>query len=106
MTDYSTLNKREHSKHPDATIDIRCSFADDLQPGETVVRTLWMALGLRIVAEQVEADGTVMVAWIAGGFDRARYTVTCSVLTSKARTLMRDTFLHVADDVPLPEAEL
>lgn len=96
----------EYWKHPDATIDIRCSFAADLQPGETVLRTRWMALGLTVVAEQVIADGAVMVAWIAGGFDRARYTVTCSVLTSHARTLMRDTYLHVADNVPLPESAL
>lgn len=106
MTDYSELNQRDYSKHPDATIDIRCSFATDLQPGETVIKTRWIALGLTVVAEQVVADGTVMVAWIAGGFDRARYTVTCSVLTSTARTLMRDVKLHVADNVPLPEGGL
>ena len=106
MTDQGKLSRQEYSKHPDATIDLRCSFAGDLQPGETVLRTRWMALGLTVVAEQMIADGAVMVAWIAGGFDRARYTVTCSVLTSKARTLMRDITLHVADNVPLPESGL
>ena len=96
----------EYTKHPDATIDIRCSFAGDLHPDETVIRTRWIALGLTIVAEQVIADGTVMVAWIAGGFDKASYRLTCSVLTSKARTLMHDITLRVADNVPLPEVEL
>lgn len=93
-------------KHPDATIDVRCSFVDVLQPDETVLQTRWLALGLTVVAEQITAGGAVMVAWIAGGFDRARYTVTCSVLTSKARTIMRDIILHVSDNSPLPETSL
>lgn len=96
----------EYTKHPDATIDVRCSFVSDLQPGEKVLRTRWMALGLTIVTEQIVADGTVMVAWIAGGFDKARYTVTCSILTSRARTIMRDVILHVSDNTPLPESAL
>lgn len=96
----------EYYKHPDATIDVRCSFVDVLQPDETVLQTRWLALGLTVVAEQMIADGTVMVAWIAGGFDRERYTVTCAVLTSRARTIMRDVILHVSDNTPLPESAL
>lgn len=92
-------------KHPNATVDVRCSFTSDLLPGETVTRVRWIALGLTVIAEQMEAGETVMVAWIAGGFDRSRYTVTCAVLTSHARTLMRDTYLHVSDSVPMPEMQ-
>lgn len=100
------MTPQEIWKHPDATVDVRCSFASDLQPGETVTFVRWIALGLTVVAEQLEANETVMVAWIAGGFNKARYTITCSILTSHARTLMRDVILHVADNVPLPESSL
>lgn len=93
----------EYWKHPDATVDVRCSFASDLQPGETVTAARWVALGLTIVAEQMEANETVMVAWIAGGFDKSVYRPVCAVTTSNGRTIMHDVVLHVSDNVPLPE---
>jgi len=96
----------EYTKHPDATIDVRCSFLADLQPGETVTAARWVALGLTVVAEQIVADGTVMVAWIAGGFHRGVYRPVCAVTTSKGRTIMREVVLHVNDNAPLPESSL
>lgn len=105
MTDFDRLNHREFWKHPNATVPVTISFVDVLGDDEMAVNVQWVALGLTIVAQQMAADERVMVAWIAGGFTLTRYTVMCAVLTSKARTLKRDAFLHVSDTVPMPEMQ-
>ncbi len=96
----------EYTKHPDATIDVRCSFLADLQAGETVMQVRWVAFGLTIVAEQIIADSTVAVAWVAGGFHKGVYRPTCAALTNRGRTIMREVVLHVNDNAPLPESSL
>lgn len=95
----------EYTKHPDATQDIHCTWPD-LRAGERIVSSRWSALGLTVVADQIVAEGTVTVGWIAGGFNNSRYHVICAIITSLGRTLMRDILLHVSDDVPLVESQL
>jgi hypothetical protein len=96
---------REYHKNPDATQDIRCTWPD-LRPGERIVSSRWSAMGLTVVAEQVIADDTVTVGWIAGGLDRTRYHVTNVVMTNLGRQLIQLVVLRVNADVPMPEEGL
>ena len=95
----------EYTKHPDATQDIRCAWPD-LRENERIVTSRWSAMGLTVVAEQVIAEDTVTVAWIAGGIDRTRYHVTNVVLTNLGRQLIQFVVLRVSVGSPLPESQL
>lgn len=95
----------EYIKHPDATIDIRCTWPD-LRSGERIISSRWSAMGLTVVAEQVIVEDTVTVAWIAGGLSRTRYHISNAVMTTLGRQLIRLIVLHISEDAPLVEVLL
>ena len=95
----------EYTKHPDTTQDIRCAWPD-LRAGERIASSRCRATGLTVVAEQVTAEDTVTVAWVAGGIDQTLYPVVNWIMTNLGRTLDQFVILRVSQDAPLPESQL
>lgn len=71
-------------KDPDATLDYVWDYSEWLEAGETIDDyTVIVPTELTLVADG-EADG-VVTAWLSGGLDGAKYTVTCRIETSVGR---------------------
>lgn len=86
------------TKDPDAVLDWKFDWASWLADGETIVsHTVAADDGITVDSSNVTDDDTSVTAWLSGGTDGTRYSVTCRVVTSAGRTDDRTITVYVRE---------
>lgn len=71
-------------------LDYKFDWSDWLAEGETVnTCTVAADTGLTVDSDSITDTNTTVTVWLSGGVAGQKYKVTCTVVTSAARTGMR-----------------
>jgi len=80
----------EDFKDPDEILDYKLNWAPRLEPGDTIVTSIWLlptVTGAPLVQESAEFTTTSSTIWLAGGELNATYDITNRVTTMGGRTM-------------------
>lgn len=86
-------------KDPLAVIDYEFRWTDWLAAGESIAsQSVTVAAGLTLDVANIENAGKSVRAWLSGGADGEKYSVTCQITTDSvpARTQLRSVNVEVA----------
>lgn len=73
-------------KAPAADLDWSWNWADWLGQAETIASQTVTAAPTGLTVHDITAANGIVTAWLSGGTEGERYTVTCEVTTSADRT--------------------
>lgn len=82
-------------KDPEAVLDYSWDWSDYLEVGETILTFTVTPSTEELVVDSSSATDTTVTAWLSGGVDEQRTTVTCHIVTSQDREDDRSIYVQV-----------
>jgi hypothetical protein len=87
---------REFLKDPDAVLDYVFDWSSWLASGETI-STAVITVASGLTKDSESNTSTTAKAWLSGGTENGRYTITCRITTNQGRTDDRSAVVRVSN---------